>query len=256
MWSAEWKLSLNPSKCKVITFTLRKKPIQSYYSVNNITLERVTEIRDLGILLDSKLTFGPHIDSVARKANCALGMYLRSLQTYRGPAGRRFLPGPIVAGFNAHIRSIMEFGSVIWGGAAKSHILRLERIQHKFLMWLATNSSKPSASLDYAALLTHFDVLRIGQRLVLNDLNFLHNVFSGRIDSCEILGMFSLAVPTRTRSRPVLNVPVARVDTIRNGMFCRLPRCVNQLCEKLPVTDLFGAKFAFKRQAFVFVSSM
>jgi len=212
-------------------------------------------MRDLGILFDSKLTFGPHIDSAVGKANRALGMYLRSLQTYRASAGRRFSPGPIVAGFNAHIRSVIEFGSVIWGGAAKTHILRLERIQHKFLMWLATHSSSPFVSLDYAALLLHFGVLRIDQRLVLNDLNYLYNVFLGRIDSCEVVGMFSLAVPTRTRSRPVLHVPVARVNTIRNGMFCRLPRSVNQLCEKLPSTDLFGAKLAFKKQAKVYVAN-
>ena len=256
VWSSTWKLSLNPSKCKVITFTLRKKPVEASYSINNVTLDRVTEMRDLGILLDSKLTFGPHIDNVVGKANRALGMYLRSLQTYRAPAGRRFSPGPIMAGFNAHIRSIMEFGSVIWGGAAKTHILRLERIQHKFLMWLATHSSNPSACLEYPALLLHFGVLHIERRLLLNDLNYLYNIFSGRIDSAEILGMFSLAVPTRTRSHPVLHVPAARVNTIRNGMFCRLPRCVNQLCEKLPSTDVFGTRVALKKQANVFVRSL
>ena len=75
-WSIAWKLSLNPSKYKTITFSLRKKSIESSYMVNNITLERVTEMRDLGILFDSKLTFGPHIDSVVVKANRALGMYI------------------------------------------------------------------------------------------------------------------------------------------------------------------------------------
>ena len=48
-----------------------------------------------------------------------------------------------MAGFNAHVRSIMEFGSVIWGGVAKTHLSRLERIQHKFFMWLAINSNCP-----------------------------------------------------------------------------------------------------------------
>ena len=63
-----------------------------------------------------------------------------------------------------------------------------------------------------------------------------------RIESAKILGLFSFAVPTKTRSRPVLYVPAARVDTVRNGMFCRLPRCVNQLCEKVPAADLYGSK--------------
>ena len=255
-WSTAWKLSLNPSKCKTITFTLRKRPILSSYSIAGTVLERVLEIRDLGILLDSKLTFGPHVDNVAAKANRALGVYLRSLQTCRAPGNRRFSPGPIIAGYNAHIRSIMEFGSVIWGGAAKSHILRLERIQHKFLMWLATHSNYPSTSLDYADLLLHFDVMRIENRLVLNDLNYLFNVFSGRVDSAQILSMFSLAVPTRTRSSPVLYVPVARVDTVRNGMFCRLPRHANHLYSQLPSADLFGPRMSFRKQAHVFTRGL
>ena len=111
-------------------------------------------------------------------------------------------------------------------------------------------------SLDYTALVQHFGVLRIDQRLVLNDLNFIHNVFSGKIDSAKIIGLFSLAVPTKTRSRPVLHVPAARVDTVKNGMFCRLPRYVNQLCEKVPAADLFGSKMAFKKQAKALVSGM
>ena len=130
--------------------------MESSNSVNSIILERVTEMRDLGILFGSKLTFGPHIDSVVRKANRALGMYLRSLQTYRAPAGRRCSPGPIVACCNAHIRSLMEFGSVVWGGAAKTHILRLERIQHKLLMWLATHSNSPMRVFGLCCFVTSF----------------------------------------------------------------------------------------------------
>ena len=49
----------------VITFTLRKKRIVSTCYVNHTAMERVSEMRDLGIILDSKLTFGPHIDGVA-----------------------------------------------------------------------------------------------------------------------------------------------------------------------------------------------
>ena len=108
-------------------------------------------------------------------------------------------------------------------------------------------------SLDYTVLVQHFGALRIDQRLVLNDLNFIHNVFSGKIDSAKILELFSLAVPTKTRSRPVLHVPAARVDTVKNGMFCA---CHGMLCEKVPAADLFGSKMAFKKQAKALVSGM
>ena len=151
----------------------------------------------------------------------------------------------------------MEFGSVIWAGAAKTHLIRLERIQHKFLMWLAVNSCRPCASLEYDRLLTHFGVLRIDQRLVQTDLNYLHNVFSGRVDSADILAMFRLSVPSRrTRLQQLLYVPTARVETIKNGMFGRLPRLVNMLCVAYPSTDLFGRKSAYKKQVASFVRSV
>ena len=61
LWSAAWKLSLNPSKCKTIKYIyFPYKHIESSYSINSISLEHVTEMRDLGILFDSKLAFGPH----------------------------------------------------------------------------------------------------------------------------------------------------------------------------------------------------
>ena len=147
-----------------------------------------------------------YIDGIIRRANRALGIYLRSLQTSRAITGRRFEPAPLVTAFNAHFRSILEFGSVIWSGAAKSHITRLDRVQHKFLIWLAVNSNRPSDSLDYSHLLSHFRVPRISSRLAQHDLVFLHGVLNDRFDSSDIKGMIGLAVPARvTRTRPILH---------------------------------------------------
>ena len=81
IWSATWKLQLNPTKCKVMTFTLRTKPVTFDYAIHGIALDRVSVMRDLGVLMDSKLTFGPHVDSVVRGANRALGVYLPALAT-------------------------------------------------------------------------------------------------------------------------------------------------------------------------------
>ena len=51
-WSGDWKLKVNPTKCKVITFSLRKKPILASYRINDVTLDRASEMRDLGVILD------------------------------------------------------------------------------------------------------------------------------------------------------------------------------------------------------------
>ena len=73
-WSSLWKLSLNPSKCKVLTLTLKKQPISHNYKLAQSQLERVANNKDLGIFIDSKLTFVPHVDFVVAKANRTLGI--------------------------------------------------------------------------------------------------------------------------------------------------------------------------------------
>ena len=60
--------------------TLKTKPVAATYFVKNTALQHVDSIRDLGVILDTKLTFGPHIQSTVMKANRALGVLIRSYQ--------------------------------------------------------------------------------------------------------------------------------------------------------------------------------
>ena len=72
-WSVKWGLSLNPTKCKTLTVTLRRAPVQTTYNINNIPLEGVHEMRDLGVVIDSKLNFASHVSRIVSQANRALG---------------------------------------------------------------------------------------------------------------------------------------------------------------------------------------
>ena len=73
-WSTSWGLTLNPSKCKSFTVTLRRAPVQITYNIGGIDLEHVEEIRDLGVIIDRRLTFAPHVDCIVRRGNRALGL--------------------------------------------------------------------------------------------------------------------------------------------------------------------------------------
>ena len=68
-WSSMWRLELNSKKCKILTITLKKKPIKFDYHVGSCKLDQVSYIKDLGVIIDSKLTFIHHIDSIVGKAN-------------------------------------------------------------------------------------------------------------------------------------------------------------------------------------------
>lgn len=100
-------MELNIGKCSAITFT-RKKNVTLYdYSIDGENLKRVSEIKDLGIILDSKLTFDNHVNYVFRRCNKLLGFVFRVCRRFRTQKSIMFL-------YNSLIRSLCEYGAVIW----------------------------------------------------------------------------------------------------------------------------------------------
>ena len=84
-------------------------------------VERVDEVKLVGFLFDTKLTFSSMIDKLAKKARCRLGA-LRRLKPVLDQAN-------LMQMYIMFIRSIMEYGSLVYMGAAKSHLDKLDRVQ-------------------------------------------------------------------------------------------------------------------------------
>ena len=101
--------------------------------MDGVMLERRDQVRDLGVILDSKLNFASHVDATVLKAKRMLGLLMRSMRVPACPRGAKLNHIAMLSVFNAHVRSIIEYGSVVWSGAAVTHLKRLERIQHTFL---------------------------------------------------------------------------------------------------------------------------
>ena len=239
-WSDTWRLKLNPSKCSVISFTLRRSPVLADYTLNGAVLKRRYETRDLGIILDSKLTFSSHIDSTVSKANRMLGLILRSMQLPRFRRGSRLSHKALICAYYGHVRSVLEYGSVIWAGAASTHLKRLERVQHRFLRWLALKSDRPCTDAAYQTLLDHFKMCSLKARLLSHDIMFLRSIHQGRFDCTDLASTFGLSVPPRlTRSSSLWAVPFARVNTVLRSFLCRVPSHTNSFLRSCPSTDFF-----------------
>ena len=147
-WAKAWRLNLNASKCKSIIFTLRSSPTGRLYTMEGQHMERCDQVRDLGVLLDAKLTFAAHVGATVTKTNRTFGMLIRSVQMPTCPRRVRFNHEALLSAFNAHVSSVTEDGSVIWSGAAITHLARFEWLQHRFLMWLASNTGNRCPSLE------------------------------------------------------------------------------------------------------------
>ena len=59
-WTERWLLKLNVNKCKFVSYG-RNYDYQANYTLHDTNLERLENFKDLGVLFDSKLKFGEHI---------------------------------------------------------------------------------------------------------------------------------------------------------------------------------------------------
>ncbi len=76
-WCKTWNLPLQMNKCNIMTYTLNKdKCITFEYKINE-KLERITEIKDLGVIMNSKLNFNEHINRIITTAFRMLGFLKR-----------------------------------------------------------------------------------------------------------------------------------------------------------------------------------
>lgn len=110
-------------------FILSKKKIECHtYSLLNTSLIRVTNIKDLGILLDSQMTFKLHYDLVVSKSLKMLGFIKRRASEFQNLWVTKTL-------YCSLVRSTLEYGCVVWSPYHQVHASALESIQKKFLLF-------------------------------------------------------------------------------------------------------------------------
>lgn len=107
-WSHDNRLYFNVSKCSVMSFTRARSPHHHCYKLEGETLERVMEVRDLGVYFAADLKFRSHIIKVSKKAFRNLGFILRQANDFNNM-------GALKALYDALVRSHLEYCAVIWG---------------------------------------------------------------------------------------------------------------------------------------------
>ena len=73
-WSQRNNIRFNRSKCKALTVTRKKTPIGFDYTFDGATLTRVSQEKDLGVIITGTLSWYSHIHTITAKANKLLGL--------------------------------------------------------------------------------------------------------------------------------------------------------------------------------------
>lgn len=100
-WCINNKLDLNANKCAVVSYSRSHSNIPTNYILNGYHLQEVTDIKDLGIQVDNKLTFVKHVDKVIQQAFKVLGLIIRAGKDFSSPLS-------MVCLYRSLVRPILE----------------------------------------------------------------------------------------------------------------------------------------------------
>lgn len=241
------RINISIEKCQTISFTRKKNPIEFSYHFNNVQIERVYLVRDLGVYFDSKMLFSSHIDTIVTKAYRNLGFVIRTCSPFRSPLTLQVI-------FNAYVRSILEYASPIWSPCYSIYKDRIERIQRKFVKHMNYKCMKIAMHTSYKEKCKAYGLLSLEDRRLLLDMGLLFDIIRGRLDCSEILNFISLRTPLRrTRHTALLNIPYHSTKYGKNSVFARISKIYNSMFKDI---DLFlGSKHLFKSKIIKVVSA-
>ena len=120
-------LHLNALKTKMMNFHFERTTISQdlYVNVDGQVVEQVSKIRYLGLLLDSNLNWGPHIDNISQRTRSIVGILYRA---------RNILPKDMrLLIYHTMIQSQFTYMIEVWGGATMSRLQNLQKIQNSAL---------------------------------------------------------------------------------------------------------------------------
>lgn len=127
LWFQSNLLTVNIAKTKYIIFAAKNKKISHKVSlnINNQAITKVDQEKYLGIILDNKMTWKPHIQKIKAKLTSLMGA-IRSIVRCLPRVVRYII-------YNSLIKPHIDYLIEIWGSASKTNLEPLQIAQNKLI---------------------------------------------------------------------------------------------------------------------------
>ena len=162
-WLNDNKLKLNCTKTKYLVFSPKSNKFNSLKSMklcvnSNQEIERVKQYKYLGVMLDEKLTWKPHLKLIKSKLSKSLGLLYRN---------RRYLDKrSLMLIFHSLFCSHLSYGILCWGRCSRSSMQPLQVLLNKAIKCInfkkINTSEKETLSIFHEdRVLTVYDMFKI-----------------------------------------------------------------------------------------------
>ena len=218
-WSDKWLLKFHPDKCHLLSLgKLENIKYCHRYKVSGQEIEHTFEEKDLGVIMDSELTFSEHITEKVNKANSLVGIIRRSFS--------HLDPDTFVKIYVAFVRPHLEYGQVIWSPHLRKYVNMIEKVQIR-----ATKLINGFGKLSYSERLTRLNLPTLAYRRLRGDMIETYKHF--HIYDPTILPPSFQARNRPSRSHRYQIQPIMPKDGERgvqkNSFYCRIADTWNHL---------------------------
>lgn len=132
-WFKNNLLVLNADKTKIIYYNTHQKVLNTIpdFFINNSKIERIENMKYLGLIIDSNLNWNPHVEHIMKKIRPYVGVFRRIAFICSDKVKKMM--------YYAYFHSNIIYLLTIWSGTKKENIKKIKVLQNKCLRNLFYN---------------------------------------------------------------------------------------------------------------------
>ena len=203
-------------------------------TVDSTEISAVEQIRDLGVIVDSKLKFSAHIAKIVSTARQRIALIFRAFFT-------RDVKSLIIA-YKSYILPLIEFCSPVWSPHSVHDIMLLESVQRRY-----SKRIPGLENISYNDRLKFLNLSTLELRRLHFDLIFCYKLLNGHIAGLpENYGLTLSNRKSRGNSLK-LTINISRIDARKHFFASRIFEPWNSLPDEVVLAKTVKS---FKRQLF------
>lgn len=223
-WSVEWQLPINILKCICLRLSLNSLPCLPNYNIGDVVLNNADTVRDLGVLVNNRLDYREHIDSIVTKASMRVGVLFRGFVCRDAAFLRK--------AYITYIRPLLEVSSVVWNPVLQKHIDQIEKVQRKFTKRIPSLSTLP-----YLQRLQNLNLQTLELRRLIFDVTYYYKILHN-ITPHDPTEFFTFHHPPSSlrKATPLLVKPIANAKLLSSFPYRALD-CWNHLPSEVQMSN-------------------
>ena len=188
-WTQYSLMGFHPDKCTAMRITRNPTDAQGKcsYSMDEVKLKNSIEETDLGVIIDSRLSFEQHITEKVKKANSVVAIIRRTF-THLDKDMFKSL-------FVAIARPLLEYAAPVWNPYLGKHIKAIEKVQER------ATKVVPGLSKDYEKRLRALKLPTLAYRRYRGDMIEMYKLTHEKYDD-EAVDDFLEFAESHSRGHP------------------------------------------------------